>query len=128
MPLTGAGIERGDVEAALAARQELGSEYEPALVDAFVERVEQAIEARVDARLAARAAETEQSRAREGRQLALGITSLALGIPLTAVAGGIADLPGIVATWMGVVGVNASYAWQRRNEGRSGSPTEQRSS
>lgn len=111
-------LERVDLEATLEARRELGPEYEPALVEAFADRVEQVIEARVDASLAAAEQRRTDEKARSGRQFAMGISSLALGIPLTAIAGGIADVTGIAVAWAGIALVNASYAWQNRDRSR----------
>jgi hypothetical protein len=110
----GRDLEREDLEAALAVRRELGRDYEPALVDAFVERVERAIEMRVDARIFAQQAQARRDRRRDGMQLTLGIVSLTLGIPLTTIAGMVADLPGMVTAWAGIAGVNLAYALQRR--------------
>lgn len=107
-------IERDEVEAALEVRRELGPEFEPAVVDSFAERIERAVEARVDARLAERKAERRQEDERSSKQMALGITSLALAIPISAIAGDIGDLPGLVVSWAGIAAVNVSYAWQNR--------------
>ena len=41
-------IPRDDLIAAARARRELGDELEPAVVEAFLDRVERAIDARVD--------------------------------------------------------------------------------
>ena len=105
------GIERQDIEAALAVRRELGAEYEPVLVDAFLERIEAAVEARADARLGTlRAQENLQGRL-HGQQLALGIVSLCAGIPITAIAGGVGDgLAGVVVAWAGIAAVNVAHA------------------
>jgi hypothetical protein len=46
--------------------------------------------------------------------LALAITSLGVGIPLTAIASAQAGLPGLVVAWIGIVCVNAVYARSRR--------------
>ena len=101
-------IPRDEAEAALAARQELGREYEPAVVDSFVDRLDKAIDARV-------AEHVERSGARppevpDRAPLALAIVSIGCGIPITAVAGGIGDLPGILIAWIGIVLVNIAYA------------------
>lgn len=111
-------VERDEVEAALEVRRELGPAFEPALVDSFAERIEQAVEARVDARIAERRSERKHEEERNSKQMALGISSLALGIPISAIAAGTADLPGLVVSWLGIVGVNASYAWQNRHQDR----------
>ena len=118
-PAEGDGLERVDLEAALHVRRELGAEFEPVLVDGFVERIERAVEARVDARLAEAKATRKHEDDKDSKQLSLGITSLALGIPLSAVAAGTADTPGLVTAWIGIVAVNWAYAWQHR-PGRGG--------
>jgi hypothetical protein len=46
--------------------------------------------------------------------LALAITSLGVGVPLTAIAVSEAGMGGLVVAWIGIVGVNAVYAWSRR--------------
>lgn len=43
----------------------------------------------------------------------LAILSLALGIPLTAIAAGTGGLAGLLIVWVGIVLVNAVYAWSR---------------
>ncbi|WP_248963544.1 hypothetical protein [Sphaerisporangium perillae] len=45
-------IQRDDVAAMLAARRELGTEYEDALADALVDRIGSSIDERIDAKLA----------------------------------------------------------------------------
>jgi hypothetical protein len=47
-------IQRDDVAATLAARRELGGDYEEALADALVERIGNTIDERIDAKLATR--------------------------------------------------------------------------
>jgi hypothetical protein len=43
----------------------------------------------------------------------LAIVSIALGIPLTAIASGTAGLPGLLVVWIGIVLVNIVYARSR---------------
>jgi predicted TPR repeat methyltransferase len=107
-------VSRQDVEALLAARRELGQDYDAALVDSFAERVERAVAERVDEQVALRR-EAQSERARTGgRQLTLGIVSLGCGIPITAIAASLADLPGLAIAWVGIVGVNAAHALSSR--------------
>jgi len=56
--------------------------------------------------------------ARGQRQMALGIVSLGTGIPITAIAGSLAEpgLAGIIAAWAGIVGVNLAHALQGRRD------------
>ena len=107
-------LERRDYEALLATRRELGPDYEAALVDSFADRIEQEIQRRV----AATSGGISQRHAGGGRQrqLALGIVSLGVGIPITAISAGIADLPA-AGRLGGIVAVNvATPAGRRRDE------------
>ena len=97
-------IPREEAAAALGARRELGAEMEPAVVDAFVERVERSIDARLDTRGGGRA------RRGQGSLPALPIVSLGVAIPLTAIAGGIGGLLAILIVWIGIVAVNVAHA------------------
>jgi hypothetical protein len=102
-------ITRDDVESALAARQELGPEMEPAVIDAFLDKVDRAVEARA-------AAETAQKRHvddRDGMSLALAIVSLGTGIPITAIAADAGGVQGIIVAWAGIVGVNFAQRFKR---------------
>lgn len=103
-------VGREDAEAALAARAELGSAYEPALVEGFVERIEAEVERRVAQRAQVHRAVHDDTAGREKRQFALGIVSLATGIPITAIAGGIAEVPGVAMAWLGIAAVNIAHA------------------
>ena len=98
-----------DLEATIAARAELGRDYEPALVESFAERLEQTIERRVDAEV-----KRHESPPGSGHQLAVAIVSLGTGIPITAIASG-EGLPGLVVAWCGIVGVNMAHALSRRH-------------
>ena len=66
-----------DLEAAIAARAELGREYEPALVESFVERLDATIAARVEAEVARRA----PGPANQTLAFVLGVISLCMGFP-----------------------------------------------
>lgn len=117
MPATNAPpIPRGELTAALHAREELGERLEDEVVDSFLDRVERAIDSRVDARLQGRlpmrrggSGETDVG----GVWLALG--SLGMGIPLTAIAASASHLPGIIAVWAGIAIVNSAYNKRRKD-------------
>ena len=83
---------REELSAALAARQELGHEYEPALIDSLAERVERVVEARVEARLASRPGSLPPA----GLSPGLRLGSMRLAIPCSAIAGDVEGLAGIV--------------------------------
>ncbi|MFK4103555.1 hypothetical protein ACI2L1_26435 [Streptomyces sp. NPDC019531] len=115
-----------ELNATLQARRELGEEYESALVDSFLEKVEQRIDGAVDRRLRRQLAEQQMVTARGvrsptptdsfGERFGFGIVSLVLAIPLSAIGGGVAELPGLLVAWAGIVGVNAFQA-MRSNPG-----------
>ena len=106
-------LGHGDIEAALAARRELGARYDAELVDGFAERIERAVEQRVAEQ---RALEQRHASGSEGariRQFALGVISVGAGIPITiatTVATDGSGLPAVVVAWLGIVGVNAAHA------------------
>lgn len=105
-------IPREEVQAALAARQELGERMEPEIIDAFLDRIERAIDTRVEARLRGRQESRPQGTDVGGVWLALG--SFGLGIPLTAIAANMAGLLGLIVVWAGIAAVNLAYHQQRK--------------
>ncbi|WP_426570498.1 hypothetical protein [Streptomyces canus] len=118
-----------ELDASLQARRELGEEYESALVDSFLEKVDQRIDAAVERRVRRQFAETQMAAARGGRspgatdswgeRFGFGIVSLVLAVPLSAIGVGAADLPGLLVSWAGIVGVNVVQA-ARTNPGLFG--------
>lgn len=120
------GLEARDTElkkelnATLQARRELGEEYESALVDSFLEKVDQRIDGAVERRVRRQLAEQQMVVARGsrspqptdswGERFGFGIVSLVLAIPLSAIGGGVANLPGLLVAWIGIVGVNVVQA------------------
>jgi hypothetical protein len=105
------GLQHQDIEAALAARSDLGPAYEPAIVDSLVEQMEAAIETRVDAQLAQDRRAEKLEGQRMHQQMILGIVSLGTGIPITAIASG-EGVPGIAIAWGGIAAVNLAHAFQ----------------
>jgi hypothetical protein len=112
---------REDLQAAVAARRELGRDYEDAVLDSFLDRVDRSIAARVDARVAERLPaalrSTGQSRGGADPGLVLGLASVVTGIPITAIAGGTSGVEGIIVAWAGISVVNLAHAWGRRLRG-----------
>ncbi len=98
-----------DLRATLDARQELGAAYEPQLIDAFLRRLDQAIDTRIEQRLQQRPS-PPAVRSDPARLLAI---ALALAIPLTAIAGGIAGATGIIAV-LALIGLLVLYFDRRR--------------
>jgi len=109
-----------ELDATLHARRDLGEEYESALVDSFLEKVDQRIDGAVDRRVRRQLAEQQMVVARGsrspqptdswGERFGFGIVSLVLAIPLSAIGGGVAHLPGLLVAWVGIVGVNVVQA------------------
>ncbi|MXM67099.1 hypothetical protein GR925_27635 [Streptomyces sp. HUCO-GS316] len=118
-----------ELDATLHARRELGEEYESALVDSFLAKVDQRIDGAVERRVRRQLAEQQMVVARGsrspkatdswGERFGFGIVSLVLAIPLSAIGGGVARLPGLLVAWAGIVGVNAFQA-VRTNPGLFG--------
>lgn len=109
-----------ELDATLQTRRELGEEYESALVDSFLEKVDQRIDGAVERRVRRQFAEQQMVAARGSRaprptdswgdRFGFGIVSLILAIPLSAIGGSFANFSGVLATWVGIVGVNCVQA------------------
>jgi hypothetical protein len=102
-------ISREDVASTIGARHELGEDLEPAVVDAFLEKVERAVDAQVaESRKRSRGTGLDQ-----GQRLALSIVSLGTGIPITAIAAEEGGVLGIMIVWLGIAGVNVAQRFSR---------------
>jgi hypothetical protein len=101
-----------EVRAAAEIHRELGPDYRDAVIESFVERVGREIDARVDSRLAAARLDAVQP-AKQNRQLALAITSMSLGIPLSGITLGLSggdQLIGLAIVWTAIAVINVAYA------------------
>jgi hypothetical protein len=99
-------VPRDDARAALAARRELGADFEDELVEAFVEKVEKALAKRGSRDLAA-----EEDR--RGMSMVVAFVSLGTGIPITAIALSNGGLPALIVAWIGIFLVNVVVARAR---------------
>ncbi|WP_248963917.1 hypothetical protein [Sphaerisporangium perillae] len=98
-------LERDEVAAAMAARRELGPQYELELAESLVDRVN----AVIDARLAAQPVNRRPGP--DWAQMALGLGSLALSVPLTAiVASTTSRTAPLLLVFALVAAVNLAYA------------------
>jgi Flp pilus assembly protein TadB len=82
-------VPKDELRATIAARKELGEDLEPALIDSFVERIEQ--------RLAERGGQSEKSlqRKREHqKEMVLG--AMGISVPLFALAAIFAGIAGVI--------------------------------
>ena len=111
-------LHRSEVEAVLETRRELGPSYDAALVDSFADRVERVVERRTAEELGRLERRGGHAEAAGRRQTALGIVSVGVGIPISAITlavpHGAASLGALVVAWCGIFGVNMAHAWQNR--------------
>jgi hypothetical protein len=83
-------VAKQELEATLAARQELGPAHDSELIAGFLERIDREIDRKVEERVAQR---TPAKR----RASAIHPGNLAICIPIIAVAGGVGGgLPGVI--------------------------------
>lgn len=103
---------RDDLQATLDARRDLGPEYEAALVDSFVERLDATIAARVQAELHGHghAPGKPKQPSSGAAMIPIALGSMGIGIPLTAIAAGNAGLVGLTITWLAIVVINVAAA------------------
>lgn len=122
-------ISPDDFRAAAETHNELGPEYQNAVIESFLDKVGREIDARVDARMAhgprpgyipaprhpIQPPEKPQS---PSMPIALPIVSMVLGIPLTAIAATAGAHPvgltGVLVVWLALVAINVAYALSRR--------------
>jgi hypothetical protein len=91
-------MPREEVRAAIQARSELGADMEPAVIDAFVERIER--------RLAERAGESERAlKRRRDHQKEMVLGGMAISIPLMAIAAVFAGLAGVIVVCVALVAI-----------------------
>ena len=113
---------RREVQAALGARRELGFEYEEAIAEGLLDRVNQlalmrSSEIRRESERVDHDALAEKDSRRQ--RFVLGIVSLGTGIPITAIAGNAVEpgIVGVLISWAGIVGVNVAAALRQPRKG-----------
>jgi hypothetical protein len=110
--MTTPGLPREDLTAAMAARRELGPDYDDAFIESLVDRIEGTLAARQATAPAHRyRRDPAEPRAKGGRDnaLVLAIVSLVTAIPLSGIAAGVAGIPGLLVAWSAIVLVNVVY-------------------
>src|SRR5450759_3497409 len=114
-------FSRDEIRAAAETHRELGPDYEAAVIDSFLDKVGKEIDARVDSRLAAPRQAYQARQARPPRAyspLALAIPSIAMGIPLTAIALAVgspsAGFAELLVIWIAITAINLAYAFHLR--------------
>jgi hypothetical protein len=101
-------LPRDDLAASLAARRELGPDYDAAFADAIAARIEQSAAMRSTAAIA---------NERSERAVALTVLCVTLGvsIPTSAIAAAYAGLSGLVVVWAALVAINVAFALRPRH-------------
>ena len=89
-------VVRDELEVAIGARREVGAELEPALIDAFVERIEQRLVERDEAKERALRKKREHQ-----KEMVLG--TMGIAIPLVVVAGIFTGLAGVIVVCAALV-------------------------
>lgn len=106
-------VRRDEVESALAARHELGAGYDEAIVDGLVDKIERRLEARPPAQ-PTRWPDPPPPKDAHSSVTPLALGSIALGIPVTAVA--LSNAPGAggiavaIVAWAAIALVNLAHA------------------
>ncbi len=110
-------ISADDMAVTLAVRDDLGPQYDDAVIGEFLERVGAQIDARVAQQVEKRLTDLPAQK-EKGDPEAVPIVSLVFGIPITAIVmgttEGISSLAGLAIAWTGIAAVNISYARRRR--------------
>ena len=101
-----------EVRAAAETHRELPPEYQSAVIDSFLSKVDREIEARVDSRMAGYG----NGRVRPDRPRSPAffvLASLVFGIPLSAIAVAAGAHPagfwGLLVVWIGIVVIDLAY-------------------
>jgi Flp pilus assembly protein TadB len=82
-------VPKDELQAALEARKELGADMEPAVIDAFIERIER--------QLVERAREREQSLKRKrDHQKEMVLGAMGISVPLFVIAAIFTGLAGVI--------------------------------
>jgi hypothetical protein len=113
---------RKDLRAAVAARQELGPEYEAEIIDSFLEKLDQRDAQRragsygpfAQLGLPEPVRPARPSREPDPGGLALAIVSVVAAIPITAIMAGMIGPFGVVIGWLGLLGINFARTMARR--------------
>ncbi|TDB89323.1 hypothetical protein E1264_08685 [Actinomadura sp. KC216] len=114
--MTSPRLPREDLTAAMAARRELGPDYDDAFIETIVDRIQETL----DARSAAPEPQARFRPAPDGTRpdhdhsLALAVVSLLAAIPLSAIGVVNADLPGLFFVLAAIVLVNVTYNFRPR--------------
>jgi hypothetical protein len=101
--------EQEELHAALEARKELGPDYEPQVVDSFLERIEKRLDER-------RGLPADIHRPSQPPALVVPLATVGMGIAVTGAASTIHPGGFVVAiiAWLAIAIVNVAYAMRHR--------------
>ncbi|MFE3453875.1 hypothetical protein ACFXJ8_33610 [Nonomuraea sp. NPDC059194] len=104
-----------ELRAAVAARRDLGPDFEDSIIESFLDKMGKEVDRRVDERMVADAGvarrELKQQQSTTGMRLALAIVSIVMGtIATVALTVGDAGLLTYLVVWGGVVLVNLAFS------------------
>jgi broad specificity phosphatase PhoE len=100
-------LPHDDLAASLAARRELGPDYDAAFVEAVAERIEQATATR-------RPVIAEIEKGERAMALTVVCVSLGVSIPISAIAATQTGLPGLLIVWIAIAVINVAFALRPR--------------
>jgi hypothetical protein len=108
-------LPRDDLAAALAARRELGPDYDAVFLDKVVDRLDNTIEARLTVQLAERLRhDTTEAKKERSSRVAIAAISLGVAIPASGIAAASAQGAGLLVVWVSIVMINVAYALSSR--------------
>ncbi|MET9467009.1 hypothetical protein ABZY44_19835 [Streptomyces sp. NPDC006544] len=113
-----------ELAATLDARRELGPEYEAALLDSFVDKVDTQVRRRLAEELLSAARPRRSAEPVDGgfgERFGFAVITLVLAIPLSAIGAAQARLSGLIVVWLGILGVNYVHAVTSRRHHAPGS-------
>jgi hypothetical protein len=109
----GSSLPPEEIRAAAETYRELGPAYRDAVIESFLDKVGREIDARVDSRLAQRQPPAPDRRGHSGSPMALAVISMALGIPISAIAVAAGTHPagfvGLLVVWIAITAINIAY-------------------
>jgi hypothetical protein len=107
-------LSADEIRAAAETHRELPPEYQAAVIDSFLAKVDQEIDARVDARMASHG----HGRSRPRTPALFVLATMVAGIPLSAIAVAAGQHPagfwGLVVVWIAIVAIDMAYIGRHR--------------
>ena len=106
-------LSADEIRAAAETHRELPPEYQNAVIESFLAKVDREIDARVDARLAACGHGRPRDRHRPRSPAFFALGTMVAAIPLSAIAVAAGQHPagfwGLLVVWAAIVAINVAY-------------------